>query len=154
MDIMTKIRLDHHALHMLLQQIIQHASCKQTIHPLWEDFLEEIDEHRQAEYACVTEIIKKRNQQLTKTYCLIDYKKIDRFFLNPTNIKVDTNSIIPPLPQQLVTLQQKLLAHSYAIEDVLSHLSQECLNTQQSEELSAKFEDEKITVLANSITYA
>ncbi|MBX9702716.1 MAG: hypothetical protein K2Y08_07960 [Alphaproteobacteria bacterium] len=150
MDILTKVKKDHDNIHVLLQQIITKAKEGNKINILVEDFLEEVKEHMEAEKACIAEMLmeeKKLPFQINKE--ILSKALSEKLYQDFGKVYENKE-----LESKLYALDKLLQEHSHYTEDIISLLSQECISDQKSEELGARFEQEKVKTLINSITYA
>lgn len=149
MDIITKLQLEHHKLHMFLQRIIQNINTGHVIYPLWEEFLEELDEHFQAEQICAKNLVDICHTELDLREAPEMYSDTLATLANFRKYRSCTGDDV--LLQQLHEFQKKLLAHSYSIEDAVSKL---VIDVNLSKELCVRFDADKDTVLAQTISYA
>ena len=161
MDILTKIKIDHFHIESLLQQIITEVKAGNRTNILLQDLLEEVKEHLQAERVCLAEMFLEEEKQAHHAVCQNDKETIfkllsDKLYQEMDKISgnVDKISGNKDLEDKLKMLEILLQEHSSTIEKAILLLSQECINDQQSEELSLKFEQEKLKTLMSSITYA
>lgn len=151
MDILTKVKQDHKNIHFLLQQIIDRVEKGKNISILLEDLFEEIKEHMKAEKVCISEILLKEENQLSSQ---IDKEEILKFFSNKLYEEIGHTSETNGLEDKLYNLRKVLQEHSQYMENLILLLSKDYINDQESEELSLKFEEEKMKTLISSITYA
>ena len=154
MDILTKVRQDHKNIHSLLQQIIDRVEEGDNISILLEDLFEEIEEHVKAEKVCVLEMFSKEEKQEDQAFTQIDKEEIFEFLSNKLYEEIGCTFKANALKKKLYDLRKVLQEHSQYMENVILLLSKDCINDQESEKLSLKFEEEKMKILVSGITYA
>lgn len=154
MDILTKIRMDHHTILSSLQHIIERVEEEKEISILLEDLLEEIKEHTQAEKVCISEFFLEGEKYEDQISPQIDKNKIVKLISGNLYEGINMTSQDEDLKNKLYNLKKILLEHIQHIEDSFLLFSKELLDGQKSEELSLKFEKEKINTLVGGITYA
>ncbi len=154
MDFITKIHYEHQDLSTMLQQIIQKVHAGHTIHPLWEDWQEKIEECFQAEKACIQELCLQTRHEIKKVRFLSDIEAFKTIFSKINDYSLKTIKQIEMLLSQLTVLQKKLLIHESECKNTLVQLTSKILDNTQFSELCVKFDDEKDKILLKSITYA
>ena len=154
MDILTKVRMDHSHIHTLLKQIISQIEKGNNPNGLLEDLLEEVKEHLQAEKVCLSEMFLEKERQKQCSSLQINKEAVFKLFADKLYQNLDKVYENKELGNKLRTLEKLLQEHSHYVEDIILFLCQECISDQKSEDLSLKFEQEKIKTLISGISYA
>jgi len=152
MDILTKVKMDHSNIHTLLKQIISQIEMGNKTNGLLADLLEEVKEHFQAEKVCLSEMFLEEEKQHSSLQ--INKDAVFKLLADKAYQDLDKISENKELENQLHALEKLLKEHSHYVEDIILHLCQECISDQKSEDLSLKFEQEKIKTLISGISYA
>lgn len=154
MDILTKVKMDHSHIQTLLKQIISQIEKGNKTNGLLEDLLEEVKEHLQAEKICLSEMFLEEEKQTQHSLLQINKDTIFNLLADKSYQDLDKVSENKELKNKLHALEKLLKEHSHHVENIILHLCQECISDQKSEDLSLKFEQEKIKTLISGISYA
>lgn len=149
-----KVKMDHSNIRTLLKQVISQIEKGKKPNDLLEDLIEEIKEHLQAEKICLSEMFLEEEKQKQYSPLQIHKDGVFKTLADKSCQDLDKISRDKELENKLHELEKLLKEHSQYVEAIILHLCQECISDQKSEDLSLKFEQEKIKTLIGSISYA
>ena len=154
MDILTKVRSDHQHINLLLRQVINKAQTGNKINNFLEDLREEIKEHIQAERICLLEMFLEKQSRSDQIFSQIDKERISKVLSHQFYQEFGGVFEDKDLENKLCDIEKILKKHSCYVENTIQIFLKKCISNQKSEELSLKFEQEKIKTLIMGITYA